>query len=350
LPLSIQPQALSDAVEPLVTVVMSPRERFSETRRSIASIYQNTHLPFAFICVDGGSPRSTRRYLANESRRRGFRLIRTEHYLTPNEARNLALREVETTYLVFIDNDVIVSPGWLEALTRCAQETGADIVTPLICIGEPIATTIHFAGGLAAIVEESGRRVFHEEHLLAGRQLPEVRADLVRREVELAEFHCVLVRTEVFERLGPLDENLKTVHEHIDLCLTVRERGGRVIFEPKSVVTHVLKRGLRPSDLPFYFYRWSEPATLETEQHFHRKWKIAFDDRTTQVFVVPHRRMAWSRLRTLAGLFIGRRLSMRLYDACADELARRAAQRRERTIARGSRRGPAGPRFDALRH
>ncbi len=345
-----EPQAVSCAGGPRVTVVMSPRERFSGVRRSIECLYQNTSLPFAFVCVDGGSPRPTRRYLAAESRRRGFRLIRTDHYLTPNEARNLALREVKTAYVVFIDNDVIVSPGWLEALTRCAEETGAEIVTPLICIGEPIATTIHFAGGMAAIVEESGRRVFHEEHLLAGRRLPEVRADLVRRDVELAEFHCVLVRAEVFERLGPLDENLKTVHEHIDLCLTVRQHGGRVLFEPEAVVTYVLRRGLRPSDLPFYFYRWSKPATLETEQHFHRKWRIAFDDRTTQVFVVPHRRMAWSRLRTLAGLFIGRDLSMRLYDACADALARRASRRRERMLAPRSARGPAGPRFDALRH
>jgi len=345
-----EPQTVPGAGLPLVTVVMSPRERFSGIQRSIESLYRNTHLPFAFICVDGGSPRSTRRYLANESRRRGFRLIRTEHYLTPNEARNLALSEVETTYVAFIDNDVIVSPGWLEALTRCAEETGADIVTPLICIGEPIATTIHFAGGLAAIAEESGRRVFHEEHLLAGRRVAEVRAQLIRREVELAEFHCVLVRTEVFERLGPLDENLKTVHEHIDLCLTVRQHGGRVMFEPEAVVTYVLKQSLRPSDLPFYFYRWSEPSTLETELHFHGKWRIAFDDRTTRVFVVPHRRMAWSRLRTLAGLFIGRDLSMRLYDACAGALARRAIQRRERAFVAGSARGPAGQQFDAVGH
>ncbi|MGH7125914.1 MAG: glycosyltransferase family 2 protein [Stellaceae bacterium] len=324
---------VSDAEMPFVTVVMSPRERFSGTRRSIAALYENTPLLFAFVCVDGGSPGPTRRYLAAESRRRGFRLIRTEHYLTPNEARNLALREVETPYVVFIDNDVIVSPGWLEALTRCAEETGAEIVTPLICIGEPIATTIHFAGGLAAIAEESGRRVFREEHLLAGRRLPDVRSDLVRRQVELAEFHCVLVRSEVFQRLGALDENLKTVHEHIDLCLTVRQHGGQVMFEPEAVATYVLKRGLHIGDLGFYFYRWSVPATLETEQHFHRKWNIAFDDRTTRVFVEPHRRMAWSRLRTLAGLFIGRRLSMRLYDACADALARRAAERRERATA-----------------
>ena len=118
----------------------------------------------------------------------------------------------------------------------------------------------------------------------------------------------------------------------------MRKHGGLVMFDPDAVVTYVLRRGLRFSDLPFYFYRWSEPSTRETELHFHRKWDIAFDDRTTRVFVVPHRRMAWSRIRTLAGLFIGTRLSTRLYDACADALARSAYRRRERALAPESHR------------
>jgi GT2 family glycosyltransferase len=338
----------SDAAGTRVTVVMSPRERFSGIRRSIDALYEDRRAPFALICVDGGSPRSTERYLAAESRRRGFRLIRTEHYLTPNEARNLALREIETKYVAFIDNDVVVAPGWLEALTRCAEETGADIVSPLICIGEPIATGIHFAGGLASISEEAGKRVFREEHLYAGRRLPEVRTALVRRAVELAEFHCMLVRKDVFDRCGPLDENLKTVHEHTDLCLTVRKHGGVVMCEPDAVVTYVLGRGLRLSDLPFYFYRWDARSTLETERHFHSKWDIAFDDRTTRIFVEPHRRMAWSRVRTLAGLFIGTRSSALIYDACADALARLATRRRERALAPASARSSSRNRLDPV--
>jgi len=37
-----------------------------------------------------------------------------------------------------VDNDVIVSPGWLEALVACAGETGATVVSPLICQGTPL--------------------------------------------------------------------------------------------------------------------------------------------------------------------------------------------------------------------
>ena len=59
----------------LATIVMVPRERFSTTKRSLASLYQHTRPPFDLIYVDGGSPRHIAHHLAAEARLRGFRLI-----------------------------------------------------------------------------------------------------------------------------------------------------------------------------------------------------------------------------------------------------------------------------------
>ncbi|MGB3761496.1 MAG: glycosyltransferase family 2 protein, partial [Rivularia sp. (in: cyanobacteria)] len=35
--------------EPQVTIIVSPRERFSYTRESLESIYENTQIPFKLI-------------------------------------------------------------------------------------------------------------------------------------------------------------------------------------------------------------------------------------------------------------------------------------------------------------
>ena len=86
--------------EPQVTIVVSPRERFSATKESLESIYQHTKIPFKLIYVDGNSPRKTKEYLKQKSQSRGFKLIRTEHYLSPNQARNLAIPHVDTEYLL----------------------------------------------------------------------------------------------------------------------------------------------------------------------------------------------------------------------------------------------------------
>ena len=299
---------------PSVTVVMSPRERFSLTRLSIESLFSDLSVPFDFICVDGGSPASVRDYLRREAERRGFRLIRTEYYLTPNEARNLAVKQVKTAYVIFIDNDLIVARGWLSHLLLCAEETNAAIVAPLICIGEPVHSRVHIAGGDARFVEENGRRIFQESHQFANRAVAEVRDKLGRGPCELAEFHCMLTRKSVLDRLGPLDENLKSVSEHTDFCLTVRQAGGIVIFEPNSVVTYLVGPPLVLSDIPYFYYRWSDEWSIDSERYFHEKWGTVFNDRITRGFVTEHRRLVWPSFRRVMQILLGWRINEFLFD------------------------------------
>lgn len=106
---------------PDVTVAVVPRERFSESRRSFESIYANTNEPFSLVYIDGGSPPGIKRYLETQVHQRHFCLVRRDHYLSPNEARNLALRHVDTRYVVFLDNDVHLTPGGGNAATPLRQ-------------------------------------------------------------------------------------------------------------------------------------------------------------------------------------------------------------------------------------
>jgi GT2 family glycosyltransferase len=260
--------------EPLATVVVVPRERFGVTRRSLEAIYANTTAPFHLVYVDGGSPARVRRYLADEARARGFSLVRTDHYLTPNEARNLGVRHVRTRYVVFIDNDAVPAPGWLDKLVECAETTGAWIVGPLYFIGEPERQEIHMAAGDARIEERPTGRRFVERHRFAGKRPAEVRAHLKRMPCEQVEFHCMLVRAEVFERLGPLDEGLRNVAEHSDLCMLVRGQGGEVYFEPDSVVTYITSGRFSWSDYAFFFWRWSDAWTEASIARFREKWDL----------------------------------------------------------------------------
>lgn len=137
---------LSAMTEPQVTIVFVPRERFSCTRESLESIYEYTEIPFKLIYVDGNSPAKVRQYLQDQAHLKDFQIIRTDYYLSPNQARNLGLAQVATKYVVFIDNDVIVSPGWLKNLVQCAEETQATVVGPLMCQNQPLHEIVHFAG------------------------------------------------------------------------------------------------------------------------------------------------------------------------------------------------------------
>lgn len=266
---------------PSITIVVVPRERFSYSQQSLESIYQCTQMPFELVYVDGGSPPSVCNYLRQAAIEKGFTLVRTEQFLAPNQARNLGLSQVSTDYVLFIDNDVHVAHSWLENLWQCAQATNAAVVCPLTCIGKPLHQKIHLAGGEARIFTElkgdKVRRRVHEKHYFVNRALADVQDQLKRRACEFAEFHCMLVKRSVFDKIGPLDEKLLNTREHIDFCLQINQAGGQIYCEPSSVVSYVPDILYRWSDLAFFMLRWSDAWEIKSLKHFRKKWNLDKD-------------------------------------------------------------------------
>ena len=263
-----------------VTVIVVPRERFSCIKPSLESIYEHTKIDFNLVYVDGGSPAHIQRYLSEQAQAKGFNLIRTEHYLSPNQSRNIGLQQAKTPYIVFIDNDVIVTPGWLKGLVQCAEETGAAVVGPLTCIGEPIHETIHNPGGSIAIREEQieGKKVRHFHHKCHFKsRIDNVRDRLQRTQCDYVEFHCMLARTDIFEKTGLLDEALLSTREHLDFSMLVTQAGGSIYAERDVVVTYVPGPPLVWSDLGFFMLRWSDAWDLASLEHFIQKWDLAED-------------------------------------------------------------------------
>ncbi len=274
-----------------VTVIITQRERFGMTAESLDSLFAHTPPPFELVYVDGNSPKANARYLQEQSKKHGFLLERFDHFLTPNQARNIGLKKANTDYVVFVDNDVLYTDGWLNALIKCAEETNADIVAPLICQGLPAHTQVHHAGGnytdspdlntFFETPEHQTERSFIEDMIAHGEELSSVEQTLKRKETGFCEFHCVLARRSVFEQIGALDENMLSTKEHIDFSMSVRKAGGKVWFEPQSIVTYVFpcrEKPLTPSDWPYFALRWSDLWGKRTLTYFHKKWRLALPD------------------------------------------------------------------------
>ncbi len=294
--------------EPQVTIVIVPRERFSNSERTLANVYRETTFPFKLIYVSAGTPEPMFRRIAEEAESKGFKLLHTDRYLSPNQARNLGAREVGTKYIVFLDNDALVTRGWLEALVQCAEETEAWVVGPLYLFGEFERQKIHMAGGILKFEEQQGQRVLYDEQHLFDTPMAAVKAPLQRSVWDYAEFHCMLMRTDVFARLGLLDEKLLSHQEHIDLCLEVQKAGGAVYIEPKAVTTYIPPSPSEWSDLPYFMLRWSEAWNSRTVQHFNQKWNVAtvrfFTDKAAPE--ADHTTSRWARghRRLMTGLNI----------------------------------------------
>lgn len=292
--------------QPKVALIVGPRERFSSTQASLESIYQDTNYPFDLIYVDVCSPEPIQRYLEDQSRRKRFKLLRTEYYVSPTQAKNVGLRYLlnqtkdEYKYVVFIENDVLVRPGWLTKLVECAEETGATVVGPLTCIGKPLHQVIHNAGGKSYITTEikdgQTRRYIYQSAALTGKAVTDVADKLHRKKTDYVEFHCMLVQTAVFAKVGLLDEGMLATREHIDFCFMVTQTGGSIYSEREAVVTtdtigiETNQKGLvdwfgavqlpdfKWSDLYYFMLRWNDAWDLASLHHLRDKWHLSEDD------------------------------------------------------------------------
>lgn len=272
--------------KPQVTIIVTPRERFGVAKESLESIYEFTPEPFELIYVDGKSPKELSAWITEQAAQRGFEHVKLDHFLSPNEARNIGIARATTPYVIFYDNDVIASPNWLPPLIQCAEEEEAAVVAPLICEGVPLHKRIHQAGGLFThdvdkfFGTPKGERDLIDEMFLQGDDIDDARPSMTREITQNCEFHCVLARRSIFDRIGMLDEELLATKEHLDFCMSVAEAGGKVMFEPASLVTYLFPNRHNPmtrEDWPYFLLRWSPKWQHRSMLRMQEKWGLTPD-------------------------------------------------------------------------
>jgi len=304
---------------PAVTIIVTPRERFGVAIESLEAVVAQTEPPYKLIYVDGNSPPAIAAKLKDICESSGFTYLRFNHYLSPNKARNIGQRLADTELVAFVDNDVVPDRGWLRELVACARETEADVVAPLTCQKLPLHSEIHQAGGefaddvRAFFARPEKERRITDIHVHQGKRIGEV--VLTRGETQCCEFHCTLVRRDVFTRWGDLDERLLATKEHIDMCMTVWRNGGKVMFEPKSVVTYLFPSGARPlvrEDWEFFLLRWSPVWQQRSLEHFQRKWSL-FDD---PYFKKRRKKLSWRHREGIARPIVRRLPIIGKYKIC----------------------------------
>lgn len=299
---------MTDKADPIVTIICVPRERFDYTVESINSLYEKTKLPFELLYVDNAVPASVRADLEELSASHGFEIIRAQHPLAPNQARNLGLAHAKGRYVLFVDNDVVFDDDWLEELVACMTDQKATVVAPLVCQHGPHHTIVHCAGGefmgpaqferfrqqpLPDPAHPEDRRWTMEEKIyLQDHPIEDVGLDALQ--VGFVEFHCFMVETAFLKAHGGFDPKLTATKEYIDLAMIVARAGGTVWIEPKSRVTfltHPPQPVLKLSEVPYFMLRWSDAWEYDSLKHLAQKWGLV----ENEYFTRRYDRLGWRR-------------------------------------------------------
>jgi GT2 family glycosyltransferase len=156
-------------------------------------------------------------------------------------ANNQALETVAGEYVLLLNPDTEVHEGALNKLIEFMRShPRAGIVAPqlLNSDGSIQRSCRQFPTFLGMLYELMGlSRFFPDKPLFRQYKMLDWEHD-DERQVDQPEGACLLLRKEVIEQVGTLDEGFFMLFEEVDWCYRIKQAGWEIWFTPSSQVTH----------------------------------------------------------------------------------------------------------------
>jgi GT2 family glycosyltransferase len=179
-----------------------------------------------------------------------------------SEINNFGRRHARGEFLLLLNNDTeVMSTGWVEAMLEHAQRPEVGIVGTKLLYPDK---TIQHGGvviGLGGVAGHAHAMRYADDPGYFGR------AQLMQN-LSAVTFACAMIRRDVYDRLGGLDEtNLAVAFNDIDFCLRAREEGYLIVYTPYATLIHHESKSRGYEDTPEKLARFH--AEVEYMQYRH---------------------------------------------------------------------------------
>ena len=221
--------------EPLVSLIIPTYNGHEITKQAIDSILdKSTYQNFEIILVDNNSddPESLA-YFDEISQHPKVTLLRYPHPFNYSAINNFAATKAKGSILGLINNDVeVITPEWLTEMVSHAQREDIGCVGAMLYYDND---TIQHAGvitGIGGVAGHSHKYFPRNHHGYFSR------LNIVQN-LSAVTAACLLVRKEVFEQVGGLNEkDLTIAFNDVDFCLKVQKAGYRNLWTPYAELYH----------------------------------------------------------------------------------------------------------------
>lgn len=222
------------AEKPLVSVLIPNRDYVPGLSRCLQSIerlagYENLEI---LILENNSAEEETFAFYERIAARGNVRVLRWEGDFDYARINNFGAEYAAGEYLLFLNNDTEMrSEGCVSELLGYAMCADVGAVGARLCYPDG---SIQHAGvilGYGGVAGHAFEGLGREKQRL----VPWIAA---ARQYSAVTAACMMVRKDLFLSLGGFCRELKVAYNDVDLCLRIRARGKKVIYDPYAVLLH----------------------------------------------------------------------------------------------------------------
>jgi hypothetical protein len=217
-----EPLAFPQPENPVVSIIIPVFNNWHFTLKCLQSVYAHTEGSYEIIVVDNHSTDLTPRLLESMQ---GIRIITNETNEVFVNACNQAALTATGNYLLFLNNDTEVTPGWLGAMLAPFADTRTGIVGAKLIYPDG---SLQEAGGIIWR-DGTGCNYGHGDN-------PDLPQYSYQRAVDYCSGACLMLTRKLWEDVGGFDQRYAPAYyEDTDLCFAVRAKNYRVVFQPQAL-------------------------------------------------------------------------------------------------------------------
>lgn len=213
-----------------VSIIMPVRNNWRFTEQCLKSVVYNTEYPnYDIIIINNASTDETVEELKNLKIPIKGKIIHNTENKSFSVANNQGRMNTDADYLVMLNNDTIVTKGWLSNMLEVfhvEKDVGA------------VGSKLIYPG--MGDIQHAGVYFMHHgvpDHLFIGFDKGDSLVSQ-RKYCPAVTGACLMTPADVWDRLGGLDERYKYGYEDIAYCNKLYDIGLKVMYEPSSVVYH----------------------------------------------------------------------------------------------------------------
>lgn len=213
---------------PLVTIITINYNSFDSTLEFLSSVYQISYPNYEVYVVDNASEVFDKEVI--ETKFPKVKIIESSANLGFAGGNNLAVRASASEYVAFLNNDTVVTKGFLEPLIeQLLEDSSVGMVSPKILYYG--TSKIQYAGsGSINPYTSRGTRVGHHEE-------DKGQYDKV---LETGSIHgsALVFPRKIIDKIGLMPEFYFLYYEEVDWCQQARNSAYKLLFVGTSTVFH----------------------------------------------------------------------------------------------------------------